>query len=221
MNQILVDTLVDKVNNQEIRLNEQHKAITKIAETVSTMKSESENIQKISAVVYQLEDNLTRLKWPLKEMSNLQSALSQNNELLAHPKKEKVIHVHTGSKLLWSLIAVSVICFLFLFGWINTYNTLDEYSMQNACWRYLKLNMNAKDLQYLQKIERLYQENPDQWIKLIEEKELAFQQRAEAQLNAEAAQKAADEWKKAAGTEEPKKASPKKRTTSRPKNQDN
>ena len=221
MSQIIVETLVEKVNNQEIRLNEQHKVTAKIAETISTMKSESENIQKLSGIVNHLQDNLTRIKWPLEEMRDLKSNLSQNNSLLQQPKREKVIHVHTGSKLLWVTIAVSVICILVIFGWINTSRSLVEYKMHNACWRYLKLNMNAKDLEYLQKIERLYQENTDQWIKLIEEKELAFQQRAEAQLNAEAAQKAADEWKKAAGTEEPKKASPKKRTTSRPKNQDN
>jgi hypothetical protein len=220
MSQIIVETLVEKVNNQEIRLNEQYKASTKIAETISTMKSESANIQKLSGVVNHLQDNLTRINWPLEEMRGLKSTLSQNNLLLQQPRKEKVIHVHTGSKLLWITIAVSVICILVIFGWIDTSNTLDNYKMNNACWRYLKLNMNAKDLDYLQKIERLYQQDPEQWIRLIEEKELAVQQRVEAQLKAEAAQKEADEWKKAARNENQERKNTKKRTTSKAKNQD-
>lgn len=218
MSQIIVDTLVEKVNKQEIRLNEQHKASMKIAETISTMKSESENVQKLSAIVNHLQDNMIRIKWPVEEMNSLKSALSQNNSLMQQPKKEKVLHVHTGSKLLWITIAVSAICMLLLFGWINTSTTLDEYKMHNTCWRYLKLNVNAKDLEYLQKIERLYQQSPEQWIRGVEENELAIQQKAEAQLKAEAAQKEADQWKKAAGNENQQKSN-KKRTPSKAKNQ--
>ena len=220
MSQIIVETLVEKVNNQEIRLNEQHKVTAKIAETISTMKSESENIQKLSGIVNHLQDNLTRIKWPLEEMRDLKSNLSQNNSLLQQPKREKVIHVHTGSKLLWVTIAVSVICILVIFGWINTSRSLVEYKMHNACWRYLKLNMNAKDLEYLQKIERLYQQDPGQWIRLIEEKELVLQQRVEAQLNVEAAQRQVGQWKKAVGDENQQRKNTKKRTTSKAKNQD-
>lgn len=220
MSQIIVETLVEKVNKQEIRLNEQHKVTAKIAETISTMKSESENIQKLSGIVNHLQDNLTGIKWPLEEMRDLKSNLSQNNSLLQQPKREKVIHVHTGSKLLWVTIAVSVICILLIFGWINTSSSLDEYKMHNACWRYLKLNMNAKDLEYLQKIERLYQQDPGQWIRLIEEKELALHHRVEVQLNAEAAQRQAGQWKKAAGDENQQRKNQKKRTNSNVKKQD-
>jgi hypothetical protein len=199
MNDIIIDTLVEKVNSHETRIDEQQKTTQEMSTTISAMKGESENIQRIAKIVDELQAKMVNIQWPVSEMEKLSGILSRTNHLLENPRREKVLHVHTGSKMMWSVIALSVICIFLLAGWISTYNRLNDYRMNDVCWQYLKLNLGAKQVQSMQKLEMQYQQHPDEMTAQVEQQELRLQQWAEARQKAIEAETRAREYRKAAG----------------------
>jgi hypothetical protein len=182
MNDIVIDTLIEKVTAQENRLNEQQKISNEMNETISLMKTESEHIQRMLATTNELQISLKKLTLPVTEMEKLKNVIALNNHLLEHPIKQKVLHVHTGGKVLLICIAELVIIILIAIGWIDTGSSLKRYKMHDTCWRYLKLQLDTKGLKSLQNIERQYQQDASEMSGMVDEQELQVRLRAEAHL---------------------------------------
>jgi hypothetical protein len=187
MNDIIIETVVEKVNAHEHRLNEQQKSVQTMNETISTLKSQSELVDKMIETINQLQAGLAKLNLPVSEMEKLKSTIALNNHLLQSPTQQKIIHVHTGGKMLWSLIGATVLIILLVIGWINTWGSLKQYRMHDMCWRYLKIHLETKQLQSLQNIERQYQQDPDEMTGKVEQQELVIKQRVEAQIPSDTA----------------------------------
>jgi uncharacterized phage infection (PIP) family protein YhgE len=185
MNDIIIETVVEKINAHENRLNDQQKSAQAMNETISTLKSESEQVHKMISTINELQAGLARLNLPVSEMEKLKSTIALNNHLLQNPTQQKIIHVHTGGKMLWSLIGATVLIILLVIGWINTWGSLKQYRMHDMCWRYLKIHLDTKQLQSLQNIERQYQQDADEMTGMVEQQELIIKQRTEVQLRSD------------------------------------
>lgn len=179
MGPLIIDTIIEKVEASEIRLDEQEKVITEISEKVSAITDQSSTIKNVTEVVKNLQDNMYNIRWPVKEMTEMSNRLAINNELLANPKKTKKIIFHTAGRLLWVVIGLFVGIVFLIMGWISTSNKLDQFRMHDIMWRYVKSTNHSQNLEYLQSIERLCLGDPKKMQFLVEKAELLQKQQDE------------------------------------------
>lgn len=95
MSDVIIETLIEKLNAHEEQLNEQDKANNQMSETLSALETDSKHLQKIPSIVEEIESIISEMKWSLDEMEKLTVAVSENNHLLQQPKRDKILHVHT------------------------------------------------------------------------------------------------------------------------------
>jgi hypothetical protein len=180
MGPLIIDTIIEKVEASEIRLDEQEKVISEISQKVSAINDQSNTITNITELVKKLQDNMYNIRWPVKEITEMSNRLGTNNELLANPRKTKKIIFHTAGKLIWVVIGLFVGMVFLTIGWINTSNMLDQFRKHDIMWRYIKLTNQSQNLEYLHSIERLLLTNPEKMQSLVEKEELRVKQLEES-----------------------------------------
>jgi hypothetical protein len=183
MDQLVIETIIEKVEAIEIRTNTQGKEFSEITKMVSTMTDQFNTIKTISDQVKKLQDNMNNIIWPVREMTEMSNRLAQNIELLANPKKTKQIIFHTAGKLIWVIAGLSIGMILLIIGLINSESKVDQYRMNDIMWRYIKLSKNSQNLEYLQSVERLYLGHAEKMKSLVETEELKLKQKAESEIN--------------------------------------
>jgi hypothetical protein len=153
MDQLVIETIIEKVEAAKTRLNTQGKELTEITKKVSTITDQTKTIKTVTELVWKLQDNLNTMTWPVREITEMSSRLARNNELLANPKKIKQVVFHTAGKLIWVIVSLSsIMVFLFIFL-VKTSNKLDRFRMNDMMWRYIKLSNTSQNLKYLQSVE--------------------------------------------------------------------
>ena len=150
---------------------------------LSGWTDQSINQKYILGLIKELQEGLTNIKWPLKEMEEISSRLARNNNLLANPVKSKQIIVHTAGKLGWIIAALTAGIISLSFLLINTSNKLDQYKMNDLIWRYIKISNQSENLEYLHLVEESYLENPERMRALVEKEELRQKQLSESEIN--------------------------------------
>jgi hypothetical protein len=180
MEQLLIDSIIEKVDANETRLDSQGKELLEISKKVSTMTDRTDVIKNLADLVKKLQHNIIAISWPVKEMTELSNRLSQNNELLANPKKTKQIVFHTAGRLLWVIIGLFIGMVTLIIVMVNTFNRRDQYRMNDLMWRYVKLINHSQNLEYLQAVEKQYLANPEKMKSLVEMGELHLKQLEES-----------------------------------------
>ena len=183
MDQLVIETIIEKVEGAETRLNTQGKELAEITKKVSTITDQSNTIKTTANLLKKLQDDMNTITWPYGEISEMTNLLIQNKELLAHPKKTKQVIVHTAGKLGWSIAGLSVIIISLIILLINITNKLNQYKMNDMTWRYIKLSNSSQNLEYLQSVERLYLAHPEKMKSLVEREELKLKQITESEIN--------------------------------------
>jgi hypothetical protein len=183
MDQLVIETIIEKVEAAETRLNIQGKELFEITKKVSTVMDQADTIKTIANLMKKLQDNMYTITWPVREMAELSNQLARNNELLANPKKSKQVVFHTAGKLIWVISGLSIVIILLIIGLINSEGSLDQYRMNDMIWRYIKLSNGSQNLKYLQSVEGLYLTNPEKMKSLVENEELKLKQIAESEIN--------------------------------------
>ncbi len=183
MDLLVIETIIEKVEAIEIRTNTQGKEFSEITKMVSTMTDQFNTIKTISDQVKKLQDNMNNIIWPVREITEMSSRLSRNNELLANPKKTKQVVFHTAGKLIWVIVILSALIISLIIFLVNTSNKLEQTKMNDMLWRYIKLSNNSQNLEYLQSVERMYLAHPEKMKYLVEKEELKLKQKAESEIN--------------------------------------
>src|ERR1700682_6232926 len=183
MDQLVIETIIEKVEVTETRLGTQEKELTEITKKVSTMTDQTKTVKTLSDLVRKLQDNMNTITWPIREMAEISNRLAQKNKLLTNPKKTKQVVFHTAGKLIWVIAGLSIGILFLIVGLFNTKSSLDQYRMNDMMWRYIKLSNNSQNLEYLHSVETLYLDDPQKMQTLVEKEELKLKQKAESEIN--------------------------------------
>lgn len=183
MDQLVIETIIEKVEAAEAILNIQGKEISEITKKVTSITDQTNIIINLSNLVKKLQDNMNTITWPVNEVTEMSNLLVRNNELQANPKKTKQIVFHTAGKLIWVITGLLIGIILLIIGLFNSQSNLDQYRMNDMMWRYIKLSNSSQNLEYLQSVERLYLADPETMKSFVEKKELKLKQIAESEIN--------------------------------------
>ena len=183
MDELIIDTIIDKVNAGEKRLDANEKLIADMDKKLYGSKDQSANQKQILELIKQLQEGMKEVKWPVKEIAEMSFRLRQNNDFLANPKKTKQVVFHTAGKLAWIITGLFIVIISLVIQLLNISNNLDQYKMNDLMWRYIKLSNNSQNLEYLQSVERMYLTSPEKMKILVEKEELSLKQIAESEIN--------------------------------------
>jgi hypothetical protein len=182
MDLLVIETIIEKVEAAETRLNTQGKELTEITKKISTMTDQTNTIKTVVDLVKKLQGNINNITWPVREITEMSSRLSRNNELLANPKKTKQVVFHTAGKLIWVIVILSALIISLIVFLVNTSNKLEQTKMNDMLWRYIRLSNNSQNLEYLQSVERMYLAHPEKMKYLVEKEELRIKQIGESEI---------------------------------------
>lgn len=182
MNELLMQTIVDKLNSME-------DGIKRLKEQMPTVPDYSAQLAGINQSLIQAQESITRLpqqlKFPAGAVHTLTQQLDVNNDLLSRPPRQEVRHHHhvtTGliiSGILVLLLTISV-CWIY-----NLYDRKDNYKANDIKYRYLKLQ-ESKPLQVLlYETDSLYRKRGKAITDSVIQEEEARELRKELQEKAE------------------------------------
>jgi hypothetical protein len=175
MDQILLETVVDKLNTTGARLDNQEEELLELSKKIHTLDDQSSSNNELMELVKQLQNNMTAIRWPVREMEKMSERLAQNNELLSSPRTTKKVVFHTAGRLIWVVIGLFIGAILLTIGWIDTSREMEKYRMNDLLWRYTKINQ-AQSLDYFQDVEKMYISDPGKMESAVEKEELRLKQ---------------------------------------------
>jgi CHASE3 domain sensor protein len=181
MDQLLIDTIIDKLDLNEKRLDQNEEHLAEIDQTLIGISDQTENLKKVAAIVKRLQDSMMEVKWPVDEINKMSFRLNINNGLLANPVKTKQTVVHNLGNLLWLITGLSAIVISLSLWLINITERMDQYKTNDLLWRYIKVTANSQYREYLQTLEQGHAEDPDKMKSFVDQEELNQKQVAESE----------------------------------------
>ena len=157
MDEILMQSVIEKVDGHEKRISETQTAINK-------MSNVSEQIESMKDAVEKLNSSVNNISFPVRDMKDLRSQLSR-------PVTNTVEHHHHFPKILWLasglFLGLAIVCT----GWYMTGTSMKEYKASDTKYRYLKLNSNKSLQDLLSFTDSLYRTDPDMRDSVIQKEE--------------------------------------------------
>ncbi|MCW3107415.1 MAG: hypothetical protein JWQ09_1921 [Segetibacter sp.] len=154
MNEVLLGSLIDKVDAFDKKIEELNKKIDQIPAAYE------EVLNPVKTGFKGLRSDVQNIFFPEKEMSQLSGRLATTIELFKKPVEQKIIHRHEILKILWITAALFLSLCLVSTTWFSTYNKLELYKAGDTKYRYLKLVSNVSLGKQLILIDSLYRADP-------------------------------------------------------------
>jgi len=139
MNEVLIGSLIDKVDAQERKIGIQESQINELREKASTTPEITEAVSQFKTALEGLRADIKKLSFPEKEMRQLSANLETTMLILKQPVKKEITHHHHATKTIWIAAALFLIVCLVSTGWYNTYKNLEMYKANDTKYRYVKL----------------------------------------------------------------------------------
>jgi len=149
MSEILLKTIVEKVDAQEKKISEMQGALKNVP-------GHSEEILHIKKEVGELKTTVKSISFPTEAMHELSIRLTESTRLLRQPVINKVQHHHYVPKIIWTAAGLFIALSLACLGWYMTADKLSEFKGNDTKYRYLKLNNNQSLRQLLYITDSLY-----------------------------------------------------------------
>ena len=150
MNEVLLQTIIEKLEAMEIALLKQSDP-TKDCESLNVlarlMKSLQSEIMKLSSECRTNTDCVT-------DLSNQINTLRSN---YINPEQNQVKHIHHFHKQIWVSVSLFVVSLLFAYGWMNCHNEKKQFEANDIKYRFWKANGNASLLKIIYKTDSLYE----------------------------------------------------------------
>jgi hypothetical protein len=127
MNEVLIGSLIDKVDAQERKIGIQENQINELREKENITPEIREAVSQFKTALEGLRTDIKKLSFPEKEMRQLSATLETIKILLKQPVKKEIIHHHPAAKTIWVAVALFLIICLISIGWYNTYKKLEFY----------------------------------------------------------------------------------------------
>lgn len=198
MSNAVTELLIEKMENAETRMEEHHKIMQEMSATMVRITKQQETSQQLSGVVEQLNTQMQGIDLPVKQIAELSALLRNHKEQMSDPPKQKIVHIHTTHKLAWAVGILFFIVIMLLMFLAKQSNKLEQNTMHDFTWRFIKLKTHKQGLKYLQQVEELYVANPEKLQQEVEQEELRLHQQFELKRLAEEKEKEAQELRKAA-----------------------
>lgn len=149
MDDILMKSVIEKVEAQENKIGEIEAAIKNIPDNTV-------GIADVKNAVKSIKEIAESLSFPIQEMRELSKAIIEVRDRLNRPVTSTVQHHHYIPKIIWLCIVLFVSLAVVCTGWYMTANTLTEYKANDTKYRYLKLNSNKSLLDLLYRTDSLF-----------------------------------------------------------------
>jgi hypothetical protein len=153
MNEILLGSLVDKVDAQDRKIEDLNRKIDQTPnyeELLSQFKTGFEG----------LRIDVQKISFPEKEMFELSERLATSIDLFKRPVEQKIIQCVEITKVIWITAALFLIVCLVSTAWFTTYNKVELYKANDTKYRYLKLNASSALSKWLSFIDSVNNTDP-------------------------------------------------------------
>jgi hypothetical protein len=149
MDEILLDSVIDKVDAHDKKIGELHQ---KIEQTPNYR----ETFVRTEDAINELRSEVRKISFPENELREFSGRLIVGINLLKQPVEQKVIHHHHFHKIIWISVGLFLVLCLVLTGWYNTYDKLQLYKANDTKYRYLKLEADGGLLKWMKVVDSLY-----------------------------------------------------------------
>ena len=153
MNEVLLSSLIDKVDEQDRKIED-------LVKQVERMPVCEEVLNQIETQFEGLRTEVQKISFPEKVMLELSERLMTIIALLKHPVEQKIIKHHRVSKIIWIAATLLLVLCFGTAGWFATYNNLALYKANDTKYRYLKLVSNVSLSKQLGFIDSIYKTDP-------------------------------------------------------------
>ena len=160
MNQVLLETIVEKLEGLEISFLKENKAAIDEAMQKDLLKEIKIFQSEIAKLPAHLKVNNENINWLSKNINSL-------NFKFENGVNEHIYHKHHLHKGVWISIGLFLTSLLFLYGWINCHSEKKTFEVNNIKYRYLKVNGNTVLLKLLHQTDSLYELNDELFIKRV------------------------------------------------------
>ncbi len=164
MNQVLLETIVEKLEGLEISLLKENKSGNDEA-------MQKDLLKEIKLFQSEIAKFAAQFKVSNEKIDGLSKNIIVLNSKLKKGVSEQINHKHHLHKGIWIAIGSFITSLIFLYGWINCYNTKKVFEANDIKYRYLKVNGNTVLLKLLYHTDSLYNLNKEFFIKRVVEKE--------------------------------------------------
>jgi hypothetical protein len=182
MNDVLLDTIVNKLKIMDDSIKEVKNHMLQVPDYSEQLKTVNTNLDKVMNGVTNLPQ---QLKFPTIAIHTLSQQLEVNNDLLMRPPQQEIRHHHHIN----AGVVVSGVLLMLLFVacmWLyNTYSRLQDYEVGDIKYRYLKLNADKPVLSLISATDSLYKADNVVFRESVIKKEAEREQRAELLMEAE------------------------------------
>ncbi len=173
MNEILLQTIVEKLEALEIALLKESKA-SKDVEVTNELTIEINSLQS------ELEKFTSIFKSTSEDISDLLKEISGLRLNLIDPCQSRVKHIHHFHKQIWITISLLLISWLLAYGWVNSIQEKETFEANDIKYRFWKVNGNASLLKITYYTDSLYSLDKNNFTKrvILTEGKIADQEKA-------------------------------------------
>ncbi|MEP7232327.1 MAG: hypothetical protein ABI691_18845 [Ginsengibacter sp.] len=173
MNEILLQTIVEKLEALEIALLKESNA-GKDVEVPNELTIEFNFLQ------LELEKFTSISKSTSETISDLLKEINTVRLNLGNPVQNLVEHTHHFHKQIWITISLLVISLLLAYGWINNIHEKEAFKANDIKYRFWKTNGNASLLKITYSTDSLYTLDKNNFTKRVIQAELKIAEQEKA-----------------------------------------
>ena len=179
MSEVLLETIVGKLESLEIALLKESNASKDNATQQALLK-------EASLLKTEFINHAAQLKSDEEKMNGLMKSISALTLKLSTPLANNIKHFHHFHKGALVALAFFVLSALFLYGWIRCSNVKEQFEANDMKYRFLKINGNTSLLKVTHYTDSLYLLNKiDFTSKVIQAEQLVAEQMEMLQLASE------------------------------------
>ena len=154
MNEVLLKTIIEKLETLEIALLKQ-----------SHPAKDCESLNALETLIKSVQSELMKLNSEVRRntdcVTNLSNQINTLRVNLAHAEQNQVKHVHHFHKHIWISLSLFIILLLCAYGWMNCHIEKKQFEANDIKYRFWIANGNASLLKIIYRTDSLYNLDKD------------------------------------------------------------
>lgn len=144
MEQKTIEKVLNQISEERLQDHQELKNVKSVQDKQQQSIKDSQDHswemeQQIGVLKMGQESLIQYFAEPIKQLKELGTKIDAHSELLNQPVKQKIIHEHHASKLLYATITLFCVVLALSFGWFQTGQRLGSYRNNDTKWRRLIL----------------------------------------------------------------------------------
>jgi hypothetical protein len=183
MNEILLQTLIDKMTAFQKQQQEQNEMIKALPDYSPAIEQVNDRMDRIQTEIKTIPG---RISLPEEEIINLTKTLSAHTLQLQQPLKSEIRHHHHLTRPLWACFVLAALSLTLIAFLVQARDRIAENKASDIKYRFIR-SINLETEQSIASYDSLYETNPDQMEKTVEARERHRQEVLQAEQHAEEA----------------------------------